>query len=60
MELPLKNFAVEYNHDDERWALTIKASSYSDALKRLQSIAHGSIVGESDDFVTVELPASDT
>jgi len=53
----LKKFAVEYNHNDERWALTIHAVSYDDALSRLQSISRGSIVGQFDGFTTGDIPA---
>lgn len=45
-DAPLKPFAASYRCDGRRWAVTLYATSFSDAERRLALMAYGRVDGE--------------
>ena len=45
-DAPLKPFAASYRCDGRRWAVTLYATSFSDAERRLALMAYGRVEGE--------------
>lgn len=49
-----QQFLIDYDYDGARWSLTIPATSFEDAKRRIQHLQYGKVVGTVEAVLPVQ------